>query len=260
MFLYCSILSRFALSTILLVCIGVTVDAYEGDLYQTRPGRSLAPVRTNEEALLVTHVKKSISNAKKMTSKLKDPEIFKIDGMSTPKVRHFLNNICSLPNCRYLEIGVWKGSTWVAALYQNHENILEATAIDNWSQFGNPTAEFLHNCDKFLCLNQYKFLDADSFKVDPLTLFNTPVNIYFYDGCHLQESQRKAFTYYNAILDDVFIAIIDDWNSEVHRIGTYQAFDELKYEILFEESLPSGENQFWNGQYVAVIRHMNLSH
>lgn len=231
----------------------VALMAYEGDLYSTHAGHRLGQIQTLEEAELVSHVKTSISNAKKAISKLDNPEIFMIDGMSTSAVRHLLNNLCSLHDCRYLEIGVWKGSTWVSALYKN-DNIMEAVAIDNWSQFGGPSADFKSNCERFLNSSRYTFLDVDSFKINPDTLFTAPVNVYFYDGCHLQESQKKAFTYYNEIFDNVFIAVIDDWSSEIHRVGTYQAFDELEYEILFEEALPAGQDQFWNGQYVAVIR------
>ncbi len=94
-------------------------------------------------------------------------------------------------------------------------------------------------------------MDEDSFALNIYDLFESPVNIYFYDGHHSQESQKKAFTYYDEILDNVFIALIDDWHWINVRIGTYQAFDELGYEVLFEEALGEG---YWNGQYLAVIR------
>jgi len=244
--------SQICLATGLLFS-SITSTVYEGDLYQNHTESALGQVRTSEEAALISHVKMSIANAKNGISKIDNPEILAIDGMSTSAVRHFLNNLCSLPHCRYLEIGVWKGSTWIAALY-NNDNIAEAVAIDNWSQFGSPSTDFTNNCGRFLDPNRYTFVDEDSFKLNPNALFKTPVNVYFYDGCHLKESQKKAFTYYNEIFDHTFIAVIDDWSSEMHRSGTYQAFDELGYEILFEESLPAGQDQFWNGQYVAVIR------
>ncbi len=59
-------------------------------------------------------------------------QILNIDGMSSPKVRHFLNNLCSLPGTSYLEIG-WKGSTWISALYGNKATIQQA---DDWN-FGS---------------------------------------------------------------------------------------------------------------------------
>jgi hypothetical protein len=66
-----------------------------------------------------------------------------------------------------------------------------------------------------------------------------------------------AFVYYNDVLDDVFIGVIDDWNIEAVREGTFAAFAKLKYEVLYEQALPARYNgdkdQWWNGYYVAVI-------
>jgi hypothetical protein len=55
-------------------------------------------------------------------------------GYSGKKTRHFYNNLLSIEDARYLEIGTWKGSTLYSAMYGNKAQI---TYIDNWSQFGN---------------------------------------------------------------------------------------------------------------------------
>ena len=62
--------------------------------------------------------------------------------MSGKKTRHFYNNICSMKNSRYLEIGTWKGSTLCSAMCNNK---MKCVAIDNWSQFNGPKNEFLKN-------------------------------------------------------------------------------------------------------------------
>src|SRR5579872_3190335 len=56
--------------------------------------------------ILINHVQKSIKNAERGISKL-SKDVLGIDGLSSSKVRHFLNNICSIPGTNYLEIGVW---------------------------------------------------------------------------------------------------------------------------------------------------------
>lgn len=53
-----------------------------------------------------------------------EPYLFH-DRMSSPKVRHLLNNLCSLPSTSYLEIGTWKGSTWISALFQNQKSVIQ---------------------------------------------------------------------------------------------------------------------------------------
>jgi hypothetical protein len=212
---------------------------------------------TVHETILIDHVKQSIDNAKNEISKI-TPAMINLQGYSSAKVRHLLNNICSLDQASYLEIGVWQGSTFIASLYNNENNLKEAVAIDDWSEFGGPYQQFNKNCATFLSNNHYKFYNQDCFAIDINKLFKSPVNIYFYDGNHTQESQEKAFTYYDSLFDEVFIAIIDDWNWIEVKKGTEAAFEKLNYTILFEEVLPAQFNGdkklWWNGIYIAVIK------
>jgi len=75
-------------------------------------------VKAEYAQALIEHVKKSIRNAYIGDSKLNN-DILMLNGMSSSKVRHLLNNLCALPEASYLEIGVWQGSTFISALYQN---------------------------------------------------------------------------------------------------------------------------------------------
>ena len=88
--------------------------------------------------------------------------------------------------------------------------------------------------------------------------FYTPINVFFYDGSHDEKSQELAFTYFNSVFDDLFIAIIDDWNWDYVRKGTNNAFNKLNYEILFEKSFFTPYNgdtsSWWNGLYIAVVK------
>lgn len=206
---------------------------------------------------LIEHVKQSIQNAENGHSKL-SKEILSISGYSSPKVRHFLNNLCSAPGTRYLEIGVWKGSTFVSALFGNEQSIDDAVAIDNWSEFGGPKNLFLKNCSKFLVGCPFRFYEANCFKIDAKAIFPQQVNTYFFDGEHTAISQELALTYYNDVLDDVFIVVIDDWNFKAVQLGTEEALRKMNYEILFKTNLPSScindAKNWWNGLFVAVLR------
>lgn len=181
-----------------------------------------------------------------------------IPGMSSPKNRHFLNTLCAYPETRYLEIGCWKGSTFVSALYHNGAFVTSAIGIDNWSEFGGPAKEFCNNCAAYLADVPYVFYSADCFSLVPEKLTEEKINVYFYDGGHKEKEQKMAFVHFDAILDDLFIAIVDDWNWEPVRKGTFSAFAELNYHVLAEYSLPASCNGdrdlWWNGLYVAVIR------
>ena len=83
---------------------------------------------------LIKHIKKSLVNTNNYSSKI-TKEILHMDGKSGKKTRHFYNNICSMNDSRYLEIGTWKGSSICSAMCNNN---MTCVAIDNWSEFGGP--------------------------------------------------------------------------------------------------------------------------
>ncbi len=212
-------------------------------------------VKSYDHQVLISHVEKSIQNADNLSSKL-STEALAMTGFSSPRVRHLLNNLCSLPQNNYLEIGVWQGSTFISALYLNENNNKSAIGIDNWIEFGFSTKEFLQNTAHFIKNVNFNFFEADCFSIN-LDAFKDKISIFFYDGNHSFEAQKKAFTYFNPIFADVFIAVVDDYDwSQVHA-GTQAAIKELNYNVLYEKHLSSpslnNSESWWNGLYVAVI-------
>lgn len=208
-------------------------------------------------AELVNHVQKSIDAANQHQSKLV-PSLLQVHGMSSDKNRHFLNNLCSLEGINYLEIGVWKGSTFFSALYEN-TNVRSAIAIENWSLDSFTRDYFFQNKQNYAnkLPSNTQMIERDCFSVS-LNCFKEPVQVYFYDGRHEEEDQFKAFTYFDQILDKVFIAIVDDWNHPPVPTGTRSAFEALGYTVHKEWILPARFNGdldlWWNGLYVAVIQ------
>ena len=95
------------------------------------------PLDTYSASGLVDHVRWSIANARlgysKLTGHPHSHQIFGMTGMSSTAQRHLLNNLCSAWNTRYLEIGVWEGSTFVAALAGNEYNVKSSLGIDYWA-------------------------------------------------------------------------------------------------------------------------------
>lgn len=221
-----------------------------------------------EETKLIAHVKECLEKAQNNHSKL-PTEILNLPGLSGKKTRHFLNNLCSLPKTRYLEIGCWKGSTFISALYGNKNSIEEAIGIDNWSEFNGPYLEFCNNCSKFIGDLNFHFYSIDAFAMPKQAIFKNPINIYFYDGNHSVYSQELALTYYNEILESPFILIVDDWNWEHVRQGTFNAIKKLNYKILFQKEIFAEDyncdlehwnsgtcnyETWWNGLFIAVIK------
>ena len=105
----------------------------------------LGIVETTEGNALVAAVKYSLTRAIIEDGKL-GQDILNMEGMSGKKYRIFINNLIeNIADPRYLEIGVWLGSTLCSAIYDNN---VKALAIDNWSEFDGAET-FFANISRF---------------------------------------------------------------------------------------------------------------
>lgn len=216
---------------------------------------------------LIGRVVVSLRKAEAHASKLPD-EILKMDGMSSPKVRHFLNSICSYPNTTYFEVGPAAGSTHISALYGNDFD--DIAVSDLWVDIKNESGKqgFLDNCQKYLdekpseSEGPWRLFSGDCFDINGSELpFN--INVYFYDGGHEIEDHLKAVTHFKDNLADRFIMIIDDWNDERVQKGTAEALETGEYKIHFTHycraktgSTPpfwGDMKEWWNGLLVLVL-------
>lgn len=184
------------------------------------------------------------------------PEILAMEGMSGNMTRHLYNQICAYVKddgdavaepTKYLEIGAWKGSSTVSALYKN-EHVL-ATVIDNWSEFGGPKDDFHRNISWFK--DQVHVIEDDCFSpgVRDQLASRGPFDIYLYDGYHSEEAHELAITRIWEALADRCLIMIDDYNWEGVRAGTRQGLERAGARIVYERHIenPSGRDGFWNG-------------
>lgn len=211
-------------------------------------------------ASLITHVEQCLRRADNYDSKISN-EVLRMEGMSGKKTRHFYNSICSMEGARYLEIGVWKGSSTCAAMCDN--KMTNCLAIDNWSEFGGPKNEFMKYFNKYKGENNATFIESDCWDIDVSKLGK--FNIYMYDGDHTEKSHFEALNYYLSCLDNEFIYMIDDWNWESVRNGTINSIKENNCEILYQKEIRTtddnthpkicGQNSDWhNGISIFVLR------
>jgi hypothetical protein len=224
-----------------------------GKLYYQDHAQPSAPIiLSSAEESLIHFVRQGLDKSESFVSNIPEDMLFFGGHMTSPRSRHLLNNICSFPDVRYLEIGTHKGASLICALYRNKINY--AYAIDNWSEFGEHEAELYHNINEYIPHYPLTFLNIDAFKANITSL--PKFNIYFYDGGHATEDQEKAFTYFDPCFDDVFIAIVDDWMWDQVREGTFRAFRTLNYTLLFEKevALRYKDDIPWRFMYICVIR------
>jgi hypothetical protein len=217
-----------------------------------------------------THLQKSIENAENGKSKLIN-ELYNIDGMTGKITKRFYNNLLELDDARYLEIGCYKGSSTCSSLYKNKATIV---CIDNWHDFmlnelhngissTSPINEFLTNIQKYKGENNLVFYNEDCFKIDINKLGK--FNIYLYDGDHSYASQYTALKYYIDTMDDIFIFVVDDWNDEPVRNGTFDAIRDLKLQNIWSHTIrltfdnrhtapDIAHETWWNGCYICILK------
>jgi hypothetical protein len=205
---------------------------------------------------LCDHVQQCIVEAGNKKSKLPS-EGFPLEGMTVLNNCHLLNNICNCKDVNYLEIGLFKGTSFISSLF--HNKINSAYVCDNWSeelrglrgimkrhykQIGE--SNFLRNCAHYN-ITGFTLFSRDSFTI-PLNEIKHKINVYFYDGDHPMESSRKSLTYFYPVLDDTFIFIVDDWKWDFVAKGVRQGIEECKFKIDYEQYLDWG-----NGFTVFVL-------
>ena len=191
-----------------------------------------------------------------------------VPGLTSPRVRHFLNNICSQEGAVYLEIGVFAGSTFCAAIENN--DMVAAYANDTWQEPElQPEREDLNidvvgDMDTFIS-NVEKVSENLDFDISILKgeceglnrdNFQHKVNIIFYDGDNDPTVMWRFFNTIDAYTDDVFTLIIDDANSELNVKTTKEFVNQTGWNVLYERELLNNqedENMWWNGLYVLVL-------
>ena len=220
--------------------------------------------RGTDATALVAHVEHAFAEADACRSRL-PAEVLALPGLSAPRTRHFYNNLLAFHNARYLEIGVWKGSTFCAAVCGNHPTA--AVAIDNFCHEGSPKPAFYANVAKFAPPGDVvRVIEQDAFAVcaTPAAM-GAIFNMYMYDAAHGEEDQYRALSHYLPCLDDVFVYIVDDWNRDHVRAGTLRAIHDLRLDVVHVREVRTTDDgsevpghlahtTWWNGIYIAVLR------
>lgn len=203
---------------------------------------------------LINMVDHSFAKADNLESKLTDA-VMNIPGMTSVKIKHFLNNLCSYEGVHYLEIGTHRGGTLTAAMFQNTHNLF--VGIDDFSDFDDGTVyrDLKDNLAKFNL--QPIFINAGCWFHETIAICPTGINIYFYDGGHGLEEQFWSLELYLHKLDRQFIFIVDDWNWQDSRDGTMKAIKDLCLDILYCKTVFTPDNgcsdTWWNGLGIFVL-------
>src|SRR5262245_8642924 len=183
---------------------------------------------------------------------LLSPEVLAIEGLSDAKMRRLLNNLGGRLRT-YLEVGCYHGSTLVAAAHRNPR--LWALGVDNFSESfpgyngrGGPREQLADNLSRFA--PHARFVEVDFRDLDPESL--PALDCFFYDGAHDRASQRDAVTHFAPRLGPGALLLVDDWNGEDVRHGTYDGLHEIsdRFRVVCSAALCDT----WNNVGVFVLR------
>jgi len=210
----------------------------------------------------VDRVLNAIDMASKHESSFNEDR-YHIAGLSSHKVRHFLNNLCSYSNTIYLELGCYTGSTFYAAL---ENNPIRAFAVDNFGhenikpfrddvflpEINNPAAEFLSNFTN----PRWGFASKNITELTEKDICDKP-NVIFYDADHEYYEQIQNLESIKDLLADRFILILDDANFEGVVESANEFVSNNNYNVLFSRKILTtvleDEKSWWNGLYIMVI-------
>ncbi len=216
---------------------------------------------------LSKHIDDSIEWGNHEVSKL-NQDVIDIHGITSNKVRCFLNNICSIGGT-YLEVGVFRGATFCSAIYQND---IHAIGIDNFSSPNlmpmgvsqklatylkkrlevSPQEDFLENVRRFGNTDNIDVYRTDYTTFDYSQL--PKLDIIFYDGDTRYQDQYSVLKKLTPQFSEQTILIMDDWNWNSGALR--QVIEEENLYVSHErEIFTEGEDMthFWNGLGIFLI-------
>ncbi len=200
-------------------------------------------------------IERAIQRQSKLT-----PEAFQVPMLGSLQIRHLLNNLGALAE-NYLEHGVHKGGSFCSTICNNQ--LLTATAVDSFesdltNQVDPAEPIFLENANKFLHPGTtFKLIKSDSFAVSPEQIENK-IDLYYFDGDHSYESQRKALTHFKDAMDEEFVYVVDDFMLPEVAQGTMDGIKDGGYEVLYQRELVTNHEydneSWWRGFAVFLLR------
>ena len=215
-------------------------------------------------------VLKAIDDGNTQTSNF-DPTGYSIQGLSSNRIRHFLNSLCSHDDAVYLEVGTYTGSTFFAATMNNKakcigvDDFSEANVkplVDRgmWTECGNPYDTFVNNWQKYENGNA-AFVKASVEELTEEDFGGSKVNILFYDANHDMMVQMNNLNHLLPFLDDKFILVVDDakFDGVVEGAVTWAQENNLKcyLERKILSTVIESPVHWWNGIQVMVLEKDN---
>lgn len=186
-------------------------------------------------------------------------DVFDVEGMSSPSIRHFLSYLMSTfedKGIRYLEVGVYKGSTLISGMSGNEGRYERVVAVDNFEEFdegGENFEKLKRNLEGFISeegRGKLQFLKKSCWEVgEELRGLRggEGFNVYFYDGPHSEEDHYQSIVEFYEHLAYETVFVVDDYNQQRVRDGTMKGLKHLENENGLEVVEMWEITSRWNG-------------
>lgn len=209
---------------------------------------------TNEK---IEALKNAIAMSEERKSKL-TPENFDVPGLVSLLGRHLYNNLGAI-STRLLEVGSHLGCSFTSSISNNH--LISCTSVDSfasdWVEERQCMPLFLTNVSKHLPeTTEFNFIHSDAFEVN-LDEIPNGIDFYIYDGGHAYDQQRLGVTYYLDKMTEEFVLIVDDFDWDDVKNGTYDGIEEAGLEVIWQHIFQGNDHDndgAWNGYGVFLLK------
>ena len=224
----------------------------------------------SEVERLKAHVINAVYKADNKTSKAKPKRInTEIKGFSSTRIRHLLNNLCSLENCNYLDVGSYRGSTVISAVWDN-----DATgyAVDtfNFDMLSSETT-FHPQVKKaledlltvFNIQNKVNIIVKDIAKINKKDLNEQLMDVVYYDSSLNAKDIQSAVK--NILPNTKIYSILvfaNTQNSEalaVFEKAIIANLATIHYSLELKSRVIGDSNTWWNGVKIFVVERKRLA-
>lgn len=231
----------------------------------------------------------AFQNAESGISKLAGQDkILALNGPSSCKIRHLLNNLCSEPSTNYLEFGTWRGHTFISAIYGNEQHVKTAIAVDEFKDdeklvdYANPYTHAGSLGEYFWHVNKnpvyQEFISKYQTLIGNKLKYFAPIKAEFNQAIsqlwqmytwlkekptvvciHIKEYKESDLLYLIAklmLLNNELTLVVNQWNNSKIRLDFQDIINDVGYTISeYEERLEPGYamNGWWEGVMACKI-------
>ncbi len=180
------------------------------------------------------------------------PVVEEIEGLTRENNLALLNlaAACLGPDEAYVEVGVYRGASLVAAMLGNDGR--RFVGIDDFRMRDGSIEDVLQNLRRF-DLPRPELIVGDVFElVSGGALRETPVGVWYYDALHTYEAQLEGLRVAEPWLVPGALVIVDDsdWEQVARAMDDYLAEQPRARSLLTIEGEDHGFPQWWAGMQV----------